>query len=55
MMDNLKKVEKHLDEIHTIDMNDFYKRLKKVGNEFVTRKPYWKNLRKKEEEPVTLF
>ena len=56
MKDDLSTINKHLKEINTIDMEDFYKRLKNVGNEFVTRKYYWKKLKTEiNEEPVKLF
>jgi hypothetical protein len=56
MRDDLNIISKHLKEINTIDMENFYKRLKHVGNEFVTRKHYWKNYKiGKNEEVIKLF
>lgn len=56
MRDDLNIISKHLKEIYTIDMEDFYKRLKNVGNEFITRKHYWKNYKiGKNEEAIKLF
>lgn len=56
MKDNLSSINKHLREIKSIDMEKFYKQLKRVGNEFLTRKPYWKNHNKIiDEDPIKLF
>ena len=56
MKDDLSTINRHLKEIRSIDMEKFYNQLKKVGNEFLTRKPYWKNYNKEvEEKPLKFF
>ncbi len=43
MKENLSSINKYIDEIETIDMNEFYSRLKEVGDRFLNRKQYWRN------------
>jgi hypothetical protein len=57
MKDDLSNVNKYIKEIDTINLDIFYKKLKNVGNEFVSRKPYWKqvSLMNNYKDPGRLF
>ena len=57
MKDDLSNVNKYVKDINTINLDIFYKKLKNVGNEFVSRKPYWKqvSLMNNYKDPGKLF
>jgi len=47
MKENLSSINKYINEINSIDLQDFYQRLKSVGDAFLSRKQYWKKSRNK--------
>jgi len=47
MIDNLEKIESNAHEIETVDIFDFYKRLKNVWEQFLKREQYWNKPHKK--------
>lgn len=50
--DNFQKIEYNADTIKSIDMNDYSQKLRRVWEEFLERKQYWKTTMVKEEKAL---
>ena len=46
MKENLSSINKYINDIESIDMQEFYQNLKSVGEAFLNRKQYWKTQNK---------
>jgi hypothetical protein len=50
--DNFEKIKYHADTIESIDINDYSQKLRRVWEEFLERKQYWKTTMVEEEKPL---
>jgi hypothetical protein len=52
MKNNLEKIQKHANEIESIDIFDFYQRLRNVWEEFLKREKYWETVEVGKEDNI---
>jgi len=53
MKNNLQKIKNHANDIKSVDIYDFYRRLEDVWKEFLKREQYWKTADIEENEYIT--